>query len=185
MRISFTGPEGYVFSNNKGEMGTDFGTYKLFSNFLERHNLKQYKIHFHALRQTFSNSLFAQDTDDQLITDMMGHSDISTTRRHYNSIQKFDSAQKTGKRLNAIYKPSDPKFESGREVTFAPKGYITENEAIQIAADNIKSKTAEPKPLPSGEALLSMFAKLSEIPEFRALLDKLDTEQKNDEIERD
>lgn len=132
--LSFTGPDDYVFSTNQGKMRTEGGTYTIFRRFLVRHDLFQKGIHFHALRQTFSNSLFAEKSDEQLIEDIMGHADVSTTKKHYKSLQKFDSVQEAARHFNAIYRPKNEKYCAGEDVTFAPEGYMSEGEVIKITS---------------------------------------------------
>ena len=163
--IHLTEPDDYVFAKANGEFRTEGGTRKTFKRFLKRHNLDGKGIHFHALRQTFSNSLFAQNANEQLITDLMGHADISTTKGHYKSLQKFDSVQEAARKFNEIYKPKNPKYCADQTCQFTPEGYVTENEAIlEVAQQTTQEQT-------SGESLVDILAKLQEnFPEVYAAL---------------
>ncbi len=140
--VCLTAPDNYVFAKSNGAFRTEGGTRKTFQRFLKRHNLDGKGIHFHALRQTFSNSLFAQNAGDQLITDLMGHADISSTKGHYKSLQKFDSVQEAAKKFNELYKPKNTKYCSNKDCTFVPEGYVTENDSIRQVA---KKKTSRSK----------------------------------------
>lgn len=134
--ISFTAPEDYVFATKKGELRSRGGVNTIFHRFLDRHKLLNKGIHFHALRQTFSNALFADESGDKLITDLLGHKKISTSREYYNSIEKFDSVQKAARLFNAKYKPKNPKYRAGEDITFAPEGYMAEQETYKKQTNN-------------------------------------------------
>ncbi len=160
--VCLTAPDNYVFAKSNGAFRTEGGTRKTFQRFLKRHNLDGKDIHFHALRQTFSNSLFAQNAGDQLITDLMGHADISTTKGHYKSLLKFDSVQEAAKKFNELYKPKDTKYCAQENCTFVPEGYVTENDSIRQVA-----KKDEPKQ----ESPLDVLTRLkTEFPEVYAAL---------------
>lgn len=132
--IHLTEPDDYVFAKENGEFRTEGGTAKIFKRFLKRYNLDSKGIHFHALRQTFSNSLFSQNATDQIITDLMGHADISTAKEHYKSLQKFDSVREAARKFNELYKPKNPKYCADQNCQYTPEGYVTENHAIQGVA---------------------------------------------------
>jgi integrase len=175
--ISFTAPDDYVFSNNKGELRSRWGANTLLARFLERNNLQHQGIHFHALRQTFSNSLFAEESDDKLITDLMGHAKISTSKEHYNSIEKFDSVQRAALMFNARYKPKDLKYCADESVTFTPDGYITEQESITVKAVEVsvtKERIVQPAQSEQQKRpLVELLTELSSYPEFQELLKKM------------
>ena len=46
---------------------------------------------------------------------------------------------------NALYQPKNKKYKAGKNVTFAPEGYITEEEAIQKVSPNLPKKTKDKK----------------------------------------
>lgn len=175
--ISFTAPDDYIFANNKGDLRTEYGTYTIFSRFLKRNNLYKKGIHFQALRQTFSNTLFAEDTDEKMITDLMGHTEIKTTKQHYRSIEQFDSVQKAALKFNAMFKPKDPKFCADESITFAPDEYMTEQTAIQ----SIEIKQSEIELLPSKKPLSDLLSELATYPEFIEMMTK--TKKKESEME--
>jgi len=176
--ISFTAPDDYVFANNKGELRSRWGTSTLLTRFLERNDLQHKGIHFHALRQTFSNSLFAGDSDDKLITDLMGHGKISTSRKHYNSIEKFDSVQKAARVFNAKYKPKNLAYCAGEEVTFVPDGYITEQESIALEREEEQcGEVVIVQMEPPKRPITELLTELTTYPEFQELLRKM-TEQR-------
>ena len=126
-------------------MRTEGGTYSIFQRFLKRYDLHGKGIHFQALRQTFSNSLFTNGTGEQIIEDIMGHASISTTKKHYKTLQKFDSVQEAAQQFNALYQPKNKKYKAGKNVTFAPEGYITEKETIQKVSPVSKEKFKKEK----------------------------------------
>ena len=143
--ISFTAPDDFIFATDTGEIRTEGGTYSIFQRFLKRYDLHGKGIHFQALRQTFSNSLFANGAAEQIIQDIMGHASISTTKKHYKTLQKFDSVQEAAQQFNALYEPQDKKYKAGKNVTFAPEGYVSEEQAIQNIAPAVKEKAQEDK----------------------------------------
>lgn len=166
--ISFTAPHDYVFANKFGERRTEDGTETIFRRFLVRHHLDHQGIHFQALRQTFSNTLFATENDEDVITDVMGHTDISTTKKHYKSIEKFDSVQKVAKKLNELFKPKNDKYRADESVTYAPDGYLTELEAL-VTGQNKPEIGSE---IPPKRSLNDLLAELATYPEFMMLMQK-------------
>jgi len=167
--ISFTAPDDYVFANNKGGLRSRDGATTLFSRFLKRHNLQNKGIHFHALRQTFSNALFAEDSEEKVITDLLGHTKISTSKQHYNSIEKFDSVQKAARLFNEKFKPKDSKYCASESATFAPDGYLTEQDTPVLL--NIVS-TPSIAPNENNNRLMELLGELATYPEFQELIAK-------------
>ena len=56
------------------------------------------KISPHKLRSTFGTNLYRETGDIYLVADVLGHSDVNTTRRHYAAIAEDNrriAAQKT------------------------------------------------------------------------------------------
>ena len=71
----------------------------------------------------------------------MGYSNISTTKKHYNSIQKFDSVQLAARKFNELYPPKNKKYKVGKNVSFVPDDYITENDAVEtIKVENLEEE---------------------------------------------
>lgn len=163
---SFTAPDDYVFATNQGKLRSRGGTTTLLKRFLERHGLKDKGIHFHALRQTFSNSLFSEESDEKTITDILGHTKISTSQEHYHSIDKFDSVQKTARMFNAKFKPKDSKYCAEENTTFAPEGFIPE----QASIDATKIVAAE---TPPKRPISEILEELASYPEFTELLKRM------------
>jgi len=168
-RISFTAPDDYVFSNNKGELRSRWGANTLFSRFLKRHNLHNKGIHFHALRQTFSNALFAEDSEEKVITDLLGHTKISTSKQHYNSIEKFDSVQKAARLFNEKFKPKDSKYCASKNATFAPDGYLTEQDTTALIKIDSTPSTASSDG--NNNRLMELLGELASYPKFQEMLE--------------
>ena len=143
--ISFTAPDDFLFATDTGAIRTEGGTYSIFQRFLKRYNLHGKGIHFQALRQTFSNSLFANGAGEQIIEDIMGHASITTTKKHYKTLQKFDSVQEAAQQFNALYQPKNKKYKAGKNVTFAPEGYVNEEDAIQSISSAVKARPLKVK----------------------------------------
>ena len=70
---------------------------------MKSHNLQKYRIHFHTLRHTFSNTLFEADQNPKVIQSLLGHKDVKTTITTYSSVDKsyFNKATKV---FNEQYK---------------------------------------------------------------------------------
>ena len=91
-KITLTNPDDLVFSTETGNLRSYWGTCALFRKFLEKHDLQNKNIHFHALRHTFSNMLFEANENPKVIQALMGHKDVKTTMI-YNSIDKRQVSQ--------------------------------------------------------------------------------------------
>jgi len=87
MGKSLTAPDDFVFGTEEGKLRTYHGTRTMFSRFLEKHQLHDKGIKFHALRHTFSNMLFEMGENPKVVQGLMGHKDVKTTML-YNSIDK-------------------------------------------------------------------------------------------------
>ena len=46
------------------------------------------KITPHKLRSTYGTSLYRETGDIYLVADVLGHSDVNTTRKHYAAIER-------------------------------------------------------------------------------------------------
>jgi integrase len=81
---------GYVFVRDDGKPYRVNSVSEHFSDFLKKHGLR--KIRLHDLRHTFASVMYAAGVDLKAISEMMGHSDISTTSRIYTHL--FDKTHK-------------------------------------------------------------------------------------------
>ena len=86
--ISFIAPNDLVFSTEEGKLRTYYGTRAMFDRFLKENDLDDYNIHFHTLRHTYSNMLFELGENPKVIQGLMGHKDVITTLKHYNSVDQ-------------------------------------------------------------------------------------------------
>ncbi len=93
-KITLLGRSSFVFANDDGSIRAYSGIRSIFDRFLKKYDLKQYKIHLHSLRHTYSNMLFEAEQNPKLIQSLLGHRDVKTTLSVYNSIDKsyFDKA---------------------------------------------------------------------------------------------
>lgn len=177
--FSFTAPNDYIFANNKGQMRSEDGTEKIFQRFLKRNGLDHQGIHFHALRQSLSNTLFATESDETVITDIMGHANISTTKKHYKSLEKFDSVQKAARMMNELYRPKNSKYCADESITYAPDHYITELESAKTIPQGQDVPTKQDDTEPPKRSLGELLIELSAYPEFRELIKKM---QENENV---
>ena len=68
------------------------------------------KISPHKLRSTFGTNLYRETGDIYLVADVLGHSDVNTTRKHYAAIAEDHrriAAQKTVLREEPVH-PKSP-----------------------------------------------------------------------------
>jgi len=77
------------------------------------------RISPHKLRSTFGTSLYRETGDIYLVADVLGHSDVNTTRRHY-------AAMSDERRRLAAKKVTLRDDEAPREIT---------DEVLKIATD--------------------------------------------------
>ena len=85
---SFIGPNDLVFANNDGELRTYTGTKTIFQRLMRQNGLAPYKLHFHSLRHTYSSMLFESRENPKVIQMLLGHKDVTTTIRTYNSVDR-------------------------------------------------------------------------------------------------
>ena len=60
----------------------------MFDRFLKASGLLKYPIHFHTLRHTFATMLFEDGENPKTAQALMGHKDMITTLRNYNSVDQ-------------------------------------------------------------------------------------------------
>ncbi len=84
--IDLLAPESLVFGNTDGSVRTYYGTNAIFHRFLKKINMHQLGIHFHSFRQTFSNIMFENNVNPKITQMLLGHKEVSTTIRNYNSV---------------------------------------------------------------------------------------------------
>ena len=85
LNINLVDDESYIFGNDDRTFRSYNSVKKRLQRFLKSNNLEQYNIHFHALRQTFSNMLFELEINPKIIQELLGHKDVSTTLKNYIS----------------------------------------------------------------------------------------------------
>lgn len=71
------------------------------------------KISPHKLRSTFGTNLYRETGDIYLVADVLGHSDVNTTRKHYAAIaedRRRIAAQKTILREDAVHMDNPDEF---------------------------------------------------------------------------
>jgi site-specific recombinase XerD len=101
--ISFIAPDDIVFSTDEGALRTYYGTRAMFERFVKENGLAKYNIHFHTLRHTYSTMLFESGENPKAIQGLMGHKDVMTTLRNYNSVDQSQFRTATDK-LDGLYK---------------------------------------------------------------------------------
>ena len=95
--ISFTAPDDLVFSNDDGELRTYYGTRSMFKRLMKKTGLDKYNIHFHSIRHTYSSMLFEAQENPKVIQQLLGHKDVTTTIKTYNSVDRSYFKQATDK----------------------------------------------------------------------------------------
>ncbi|QGQ93783.1 site-specific integrase [Paenibacillus psychroresistens] len=80
----------YVFTKNDGSPYRVNSLSEHFSNFLKKNNFK--KIRLHDLRHSFASILYDKKVDLMSISEVLGHSNISTTSKIYT--HRFDKTHK-------------------------------------------------------------------------------------------
>lgn len=102
---SLTDSDNFVFCTNEGKLRTYYGTRSMFKRLMKDNDLEKYGFHFHTLRHTYSNMLFEMQENPKIIQMLLGHKDVSTTIRIYNSIDRSFFKQATDK-LESQFKKS-------------------------------------------------------------------------------
>lgn len=100
--ISFTDDDDLVFSNEEGHLRTYYGTRAMFDKLMKKAGFDEYGFHFHTLRHTYSSMLFESGENPKVIQMLLGHKDVTTTIRTYNSVDKSYFKQAT-KKIDAMF----------------------------------------------------------------------------------
>lgn len=74
----------YVMANSKGNVVTYRNLFRVLSNILESNNISHGSLH--TLRHTFATRLFRNGVDIKVISELLGHSDISITYDIYTHV---------------------------------------------------------------------------------------------------
>lgn len=100
---NFITNDSLVFGDEQGNVRTYRATDNNFKRFLKRMGFEDYKFHFHAFRQTFSNMMFENNVNQKMTQALLGHKDVKTTIMNYNSVDQvyFD---KTRNLINEQFK---------------------------------------------------------------------------------
>lgn len=106
--FSLTAPDDLVFGTNQGKLRTYYGTKTMFERLMRHAGLAEYKIHFHSLRHTYSSMLFEEKENQKVIQMLLGHKDVTTTIKTYNSVDRSYFKQATDK-LDEKFRPREDK----------------------------------------------------------------------------
>ena len=106
--FSLTAPDDLVFGTNQGKLRTYYGTKTMFERLMRHAGLAEYKIHFHSLRHTYSSMLFEEKENPKVIQMLLGHKDVTTTIKTYNSVDRSYFKQATDK-LDEKFRPREDK----------------------------------------------------------------------------
>lgn len=106
--FSLTAPDDLVFGTNQGRLRTYYGTKTMFERLMRQSGLAEYKIHFHSLRHTYSSMLFEEKENPKVIQMLLGHKDVTTTIKTYNSVDRSYFKQATDK-LDEKFRPREDK----------------------------------------------------------------------------
>lgn len=87
-KIRSMGNEQYVFLNSDGNLFNYNTLQNHFQEYLKRHGLKDVHCTFHMLRHTFGSLLLESGEELDVVSNLLGHSDINTTANIYCSITK-------------------------------------------------------------------------------------------------
>ena len=100
---NFITNDSLVFGDEQGNVRTYRATDNNFKRFLKRMGFGDYKFHFHAFRQTFSNMMFENNVNPKMTQTLLGYKDVKTTIMNYNSVDQvyFD---KTRNLINEQFK---------------------------------------------------------------------------------
>lgn len=104
--ISLTDTDDLVFSTHDGKLRTYCGIKSMFDRLMKDAGLTKYHLHFHTLRHTYSSMLFESKENPKVIQMLLGHKDVTTTIKTYNSVDRSYFKQATDK-LQAKFTSTD------------------------------------------------------------------------------
>jgi site-specific recombinase XerD len=76
--------------------------------------LEKYHIHLHTLRHTYSTMLLEEGENPKVVQQLLGHKDVTTTLKTYNSVDRSRFKSATDK-LEGKIKKFDEKGRSDKE----------------------------------------------------------------------
>ena len=100
--LSLTASTDIVFSNNKGKVRNYYGLRTMFKKLMKNSEIAKYNIHFHSLRHTYATILFENGENPKVIQMLLGHKDVTTTLKIYNSIDRSYFSQAVDK-INKVF----------------------------------------------------------------------------------
>ena len=74
----------YIMANSDSSVATYRNLFRVLSNILEAHNINHGSLH--TLRHTFATRLFKNGVDIKVISELLGHSDVSITYNIYTHV---------------------------------------------------------------------------------------------------
>jgi len=97
----------------KGEMRTYTGLRSLIERFREKHGLQSEKITLYTFRHTFATILLEQRENPKIVSELMGHTKVSTTLDLYGTV--FDTVyEQTAQTLDGAFTDLCPKEKSAK-----------------------------------------------------------------------
>ena len=87
--------EHMVFVNDDGGVINYQTLRNNIGGYMERHNWNGRHFNFHMLRHTYGSILYSHTRDLNIVRDVLGHADITTTAKHYVTITKKLKADKS------------------------------------------------------------------------------------------
>ena len=86
----FWSEQNFVFTDKKGDMMSIYSPTKIFKKIQQKYDLRPLKLH--GLRHTCASLMLAQGTDIETVKDILGHSDIETTKIYLHA---YDEKKKS------------------------------------------------------------------------------------------
>jgi integrase len=93
----------FVFESRKGEMRSYSSLRSLLQRFLKRNGLENEGITLYTFRHTFATMLLEQRENPKIVSDLMGHSKVTTTLMIYSHVINSTVYEETAETLNCIY----------------------------------------------------------------------------------
>lgn len=95
--LKLSGNKTYLFTNKDGEILKESAIESLFARIRRKLNIKNFSPH--RLRHSLSSEMYNNGADLILISDILGHSNLNTTRRYIHpniskNLEKFDNFHK-------------------------------------------------------------------------------------------